>query len=98
MRRRTAAEAERASIKYKQVEFLEDKVGAEFEGIISGVIEAGIFVQLSENLCEGLVPIHSMEDDYYLYDEATYSLVGKDHGQNQRYCSDPDHDGNQLVF
>ena len=77
-RERTAAEAERASIKYKQVEFLEDKVGAEFNGIISGVIESGFFVQLEENLCEGFVPAHSMDDDYYAFDEATYSMVGKD--------------------
>lgn len=83
-RERTAAEAERASVKYKQVEFLEDKVGAEFDGIISGVIEAGIFVQLDENLCEGMVPAHSMDDDYYAFDEKTYALVGRDHGKALR--------------
>jgi len=77
-RERTAAEAERASIKYKQVEFLEDKVGAEFNGIISGVIESGFFVQLEENLCEGFVPAHSMDDDYYAFEESTYSMVGRD--------------------
>ena len=77
---RTAAEAERASIKYKQVEFLEDKIGEEFSGIISGVIESGIFVELDDNLCEGFVPIHSIEDDYYMFQEETYGFVGKDSG------------------
>ncbi|TAE46264.1 MAG: ribonuclease R [Bacteroidetes bacterium] len=80
-RERTAAEAERASIKYKQVEFLEDKIGQQFTGIISGVIESGIFVELEENLCEGFAPAHSIEDDYYVYDESGYCLVGRTHGR-----------------
>ncbi|MEL6847998.1 MAG: ribonuclease R [Bacteroidota bacterium] len=79
-RERTAAEAERASIKYKQVEFMEDKIGQAFPGIISGVIESGIFVELEDNYCEGMVPVHSLDDDYYVFDEATYSLKGKDTG------------------
>jgi len=73
---RSAAEAERASIKYKQVEFLQDKVGKNFSGIISGVIESGIFVELDENLCEGFVHIRTLEDDYYMYEADDYSLVG----------------------
>ena len=78
---RTAAEAERSSVKYKQVEFLQDKVGKEFDGVISGVIESGFFVELTENLCEGFVPARTIEDDYYVYEEETYSMKGKDTGQ-----------------
>jgi len=81
---RTATEAERASIKYKQVEFLEDRIGQKFTGIISGVIEAGFFVELDENLCEGFVPVHSMDEDYFSYDEAQYSLVGRETGKALR--------------
>ncbi len=80
-RERTAAEAERASIKYKQVEFLEDKVGEEYDGIISGMIESGFFVELKENLCEGMVPTWSMEDDHYVYEEKMYAMVGRNTGQ-----------------
>lgn len=79
-RERTAAEAERASIKYKQVEFLEDKVGEEYDGVISGMIEAGFFVELDENLCEGMVPVWSMEDDHYVYEEKMYAMVGRNTG------------------
>jgi len=78
---RTAAEAERASVKYKQVEFLEDKVGKHFVGIISGVIENGIFVELKENLCEGFVHIRTLEDDYYTYEPEAYCLIGNETNQ-----------------
>ena len=77
---RTAAEAERASVKYKQVEFLQDKIGKPFTGIISGVIESGFFVELDENLCEGFVAARTMDDDYYVYEEGSYSLRGRDTG------------------
>lgn len=80
-RERTATEAERESIKYKQVEFLEDRVGQSFTGIISGVIEAGIFVELDESLCEGFVPARTMEDDYYAFDSDAYALVGTQKGK-----------------
>jgi ribonuclease R len=80
-RERTAADAERASIKYKQVEFLQDRIGEEFTGLISGVIEAGIFVELEENMCEGMVPVHTLDQDYFVFDQETYSLVGKDTGE-----------------
>lgn len=80
-RERTASEAERDSIKYKQVEFLEDKVGVEFDGVISGVIESGIFIELEENLCEGMVPVYSIEDDHYNFDEGKYALVGRNSGR-----------------
>jgi ribonuclease R len=71
-----AEAAERASIKYKQVEFLQDKIGETFEGVISGVIEAGIFVELIENKCEGFVTTNSLSDDYYLFDEENYCMRG----------------------
>jgi ribonuclease R len=80
-REKTATEAERASIKYKQVEFLEERIGQEFNGIISGIIEAGFFVELEENLCEGFVPVRSLDDDYYRYQSDEYSFVGVDTGR-----------------
>ncbi len=78
-----AANAERASIKYKQVEFMAEHVGEEYEGIISGVTEWGLYVELNENKCEGLVPVRDLADDYYDFDEKNYSLVGRRH--NNRY-------------
>ena len=72
-----AANAERASIKYKQVEFLGDRLGEEFDGVISGVTEWGFYVELNENKCEGLVPIRDLDDDYYELDEKNYCLVGR---------------------
>ena len=75
----TAALAERASIKYKQVEFMADRIGQEFDGIISGLTESGIFVELTENKCEGMVPIRDLRDDYYEFDERNYRLVGRRH-------------------
>ena len=71
-----AMNAERASVKYKQVEFLQDKVGQKFEGIISGISEWGFYVELTENHCEGMVPMRDMTDDFYEYDEKNYCLVG----------------------
>lgn len=78
-----AANAERASIKYKQVEFMSDKVGMIFDGVISGVTEWGLYVEINENMCEGMVPIRELRDDYYQYDDKTYSLIGK--RNDQRY-------------
>jgi len=72
-----ASEAERASIKYKQVEYMSDKVGQVFSGVISGVTGFGIFVELVESKCEGLVPIRELDDDFYEFDEDNYCLVGK---------------------
>ena len=71
-----AANAERASIKYKQAEFMSDKIGMVFNGVISGVTEWGLYVELTENACEGMVPIRDLADDYYEFDEKSYSLVG----------------------
>lgn len=72
-----AANAERASIKYKQVEYMADYLGKKFDGVISGVTEWGIFVELTENKCEGLVPIRDLDDDFYTLDERNYCLVGR---------------------
>ncbi len=72
-----AAGAERASIKYKQVEFMSDKLGMVFDGVISGVTEWGLYVELNENKCEGLVPVRDLDDDYYEFDEKSYCLIGR---------------------
>ena len=72
-----AAQAERASIKYKQVEFMADKIGQVFEGVISGISEWGIYVELNDSKCEGLVPMRDLDDDYYEFDEKNYCLRGR---------------------
>jgi len=74
-----AASAERASIKYKQVEFMSDKVGEVFWGTISGVTEWGIYVELDDNKCEGMVGISELEDDYYEFDEENFCITGRHH-------------------
>lgn len=74
-----AANAERASIRYKQVEFMRDRLGQIYEGVISGVTEWGFYVELDENMCEGLVPVRDLADDYYELDEKNYCLVGRKH-------------------
>lgn len=71
-----ASEAERASIKYKQVEFLQDKLGQVFDGLISGVTEWGLFVELVENKCEGMIRLRDLDDDFYEFDETNYCVVG----------------------
>lgn len=80
-REKTATEAERASIKYKQVEFLSDKMGIPFSGIVSGVAEHGFWVELDENLCEGFVPARALEDDFYSFNADHYCLVGYNSGK-----------------
>ena len=75
-REQLAASAERASIKYKQVEFMKDKVGQVFDGVISGITEWGIYVEIISNKCEGMIPIRDLDDDYYTYDEKNYFLIG----------------------
>ncbi len=72
-----ASKAERDSIKYMQVKYMEDHKDQEFEGVISGVTEWGIYVEIIENKCEGMVRIREIKDDYYLYDEKQYALVGQ---------------------
>lgn len=74
-----AASAERASIKYKQVEFMIDKLGQVFEGTVSGVTEFGLYVEINENKCEGMVPLRDLDDDYYEFDERNYCLWGRKH-------------------
>jgi len=73
---RKAVKAERAATKYKQVEFMLDKVGKTFEGMVSGVKHYGLFVELTENKCEGLVPIETLPYDQYVYKEAKQCIVG----------------------
>ncbi len=69
-------DAERASVSYKQVEYMLKHVGKNFEAIISGVTRFGVFIQETKTKAEGMVPIHEMEDDYYILDEENYSLIG----------------------
>ncbi len=76
-----AADAERASIKYKQVQYLTDKIGQEFDGVISGVTEWGIFVEIIENHCEGMVRLRELRDDNYYFDEDNYCLRGRKFGK-----------------
>ena len=75
----TAQNAERDSIKYKMVEFMGDKLGEEFDAHISGIQSYGIYCEIDENHCEGLVPMHDLDDDYYDFDEKNYCLVGRRH-------------------
>ena len=79
-----AASAERASIKFKQVEYMNDHLGQEYTGIVSGVTEWGLYVELDENKCEGLVPVRDLADDYYDFDEKNFALVGRRHGNRYR--------------
>ncbi len=74
---RTASEAERASIKYKQVEFMSDKVGQNFDGVISGVTEWGIYVEITENKCEGMIKSRDLTGDNYIYDKENYRYIGR---------------------
>lgn len=74
-----AANAERASVKYKQVEFMSERLSMEFDGVISGVTEWGLYVELNENKCEGMVPMRDLGDDYYDFDEKNYCLTGRRH-------------------
>ncbi|MGM9758486.1 MAG: ribonuclease R [Parabacteroides sp.] len=79
-----AANAERASVKYKQVEFMSDKLGMVFDGVISGVTEWGLYVELNDNKCEGLVPMRDLDDDYYEFDEKNYCIIGRRTKQQYR--------------
>lgn len=72
-----AASAERASIKYKQVEFMSDKLGIIYDAVISGITEWGIYAEINENKCEGMIPIRDLGDDYYEFDEKNYCLKGR---------------------
>ncbi len=83
-----AANAERSSIKYKQVEFMGDHMGQVYDGVITGVTEWGFYVELNENLCEGLVPVRDLADDYYDFDEKNYCLIGRRRGVRYRLGDD----------
>ncbi|HLW50064.1 MAG TPA: ribonuclease R [Sphingobacteriaceae bacterium] len=72
-----AADAERASVKYKQAEFLQNQIGTEYTGIISGVTEWGIYVEIEENKCEGMVRLRDLTDDFYALDEKNYAVIGR---------------------
>lgn len=74
-----AANAERSSIKYKQVEFMSDKIGQAFEGTISGVTQWGFYVELDDSKCEGLVSMTELDDDFYEFDEKNYCIAGRHH-------------------
>ena len=76
-----AASAERASIKYKQVEYMSERLGQVYDGVISGVTDWGIYVELNENKCEGMIPIRCLDDDYYEFDEKNYCIVGRHTGK-----------------
>lgn len=74
---RKAADAERESVKYKQAEYMLEKVGQTFDGIISGVSKYGVFVEVTEVKAEGMVPIDSLKDDHYYLDEDNYQIIGR---------------------
>lgn len=79
-----ASDAERASIKYKQVEYLSERLGREYQGVITGVTEWGIYVEILENKCEGMIRLRDMESDYYFFDEKNYQIRGTRTGQIYR--------------
>lgn len=81
---RKAAEAERASVKYKQAEYLQDKIGQAFNGLISGVSKWGIYVELEGNKCEGMIAMRNMDDDFYYLDEDSYKVIGQHKGKEYR--------------
>ena len=72
-----AASAERSSIKYKQVEFMSEHIGRVFDGVVSGVTDWGLYVEIEENKCEGMIPIRDLGDDFYEFDERNYCLIGR---------------------
>ena len=81
---RKAAEAERTSVKYKQAEFLSDKIGQEFPALISGVSKWGIYAEIEENKCEGMISLGSLQDDYYYLDEDNYQVIGRRYGRQYK--------------
>ncbi|WP_214070783.1 ribonuclease R [Mucilaginibacter sp. dw_454] len=72
-----AADAERASVKYKQAEFLKDQIGTIYSGVISGVTEWGMYVEIIENKCEGMIRLRDISDDFYTLDEKNYQIIGQ---------------------
>ncbi|NVK28121.1 MAG: ribonuclease R [Flavobacteriia bacterium] len=80
-REKMAASAERESIKYMQAKYLEKFVGEEFAGVITGVTDWGVFVELNDNYCEGMIRIRDFKDDYYIYDEKNHQIIGESSGR-----------------
>jgi len=85
---RLAVEAERQSIKLKQMEYINRFVGETFTGIVSGVMAFGVFVELNDTHVEGLIRISELSDDFYIYDDTTYSLIGRDTEQSIRLADE----------
>ena len=79
-----AADAERMSVKYKQVEYMQDKIGQVFDGLVSGVSKWGIYVEILESKCEGMVRLRDLGDDYYYLDEENYQVIGQRSGQQYK--------------
>ena len=79
-----AADAERTSVKYKQAEFLSDKLGETFPALISGVSKWGIYAEIEGNKCEGMIPIGSLQGDYYMLDEDNYQVIGRRFGKTYK--------------
>lgn len=79
-----AQEAERESIRYKQIEYMSERIGQSYDGIISGLSKWGIYVQEQETLSEGMVRLADLSDDFYIFDEKNYAMVGKDSGRRYR--------------
>jgi ribonuclease R len=82
-----ASDAERASIKYKQVEYMKERIGEVFEGVVSGVTEWGMYVEVADNRCEGMIPLRSLSGDVYIYDAKTYCIRGVNKKQTYRLGS-----------
>lgn len=80
-REKMAAQAERQSIKYMQAKYLEKFVGEEFMGVITGVTDWGVYVELNDNYCEGMIRIRDFRDDYYIYDEKNHQIIGESSGR-----------------
>ncbi len=76
-REQLAADAERASIKYKMIEYMQDKIGNIYQGSVSGITEWGMYVELDGNKVEGMIPLKDIKEDYFVFDEESYSLTGK---------------------
>ena len=83
-----AQQAERDSIKYKMVEFMGDKIGNEYDAHISGITSYGIYAEIDENHCEGMISMHDLDDDYYDFDEKNYVLIGR-RRHNKYQLGDP---------
>jgi len=87
-REKLATQAERASIKYMQTKYMDGHEGEEFDGVISGISDWGVFVELKENKCEGMIRIRDFRDDYYVYEEANHQIVGEATGSVYRLGDD----------